>query len=65
MSGNWTLCDGSRAGEVNASGSEAAVKEAYRDAIDADPADEGNLYVESPDGDQFAWNKHAHEWDQL
>lgn len=59
----WTLRD-DRDGSVIAEGSEKDVKDQWPIAV-ALGMWEGNLYAESPDGEQYAWNKHTGEWDRL
>lgn len=63
MERDWSLWRDST-GKVLQVGSEQEIKVAYlrKEAMEET---RGDLFIEDPDGEQFAWNQHTEEWDRL
>lgn len=54
-------------GEVIFTGTEDAVKARYMEELDRNVIAEMNLFIEAPDGSQYAWNRNINppDWEEI
>lgn len=63
---DWELWDDGQ-GAVMFSGTEKEVKGRYMDELAHGDTPERDLFIEAPDGTQYAYNRnmHPHRWDEI
>jgi hypothetical protein len=64
---DWTLHDDSKPwpDDTLMQGPETVIKALYYEVLRTGQVAEADAYIEDPNGNQFAWNRHTLEWNAL